>query len=119
MRNRESSSRLWPSGVRIIAISTRWSPSPVTRPAHSPSIIPCPSSSRPSSTKNAIAAGRSSTTMPTLSIRSIATGDDLYLGFPRAFDRPDPDAALPPSDGDFPDLDEVVDRLDEGVVRRL
>jgi hypothetical protein len=35
-RNRESSSRLWPSGVRIIAISTRWSPSPVTRPAHYP-----------------------------------------------------------------------------------
>jgi hypothetical protein len=32
---RESSSRLWPSGVRIMAISTRWSPSPVTRPAHS------------------------------------------------------------------------------------
>src|SRR6266516_2349504 len=42
---------------------------PVTRPDQSPSIMARPSSSRPSSRKNAIAAGRSSTTMPTLSIR--------------------------------------------------
>jgi hypothetical protein len=40
-----------------MAISTRWLPSPVTRPAHSPSTVPCPSSSRPSSRKNSIVAG--------------------------------------------------------------
>src|SRR6266704_1067243 len=69
VRNRESSSRPWPSGVRIMAISTRWSPSPVTRPAHSPSIVARPSSSRPSSRKKSIVPPRSSTTIPTLSIR--------------------------------------------------
>jgi hypothetical protein len=68
-RKRESSSRLWPSGVRIMAISKGWSHSPVTRPAHSPSTMARPSCSRPSSRKNAIVAGRSTTTMPTLSIR--------------------------------------------------
>src|SRR5581483_10613191 len=49
-----------------IAISTRWPGRPVTRPAHSPSYVPCPSSSSPSSRKNVIVAGRSSTTMPVL-----------------------------------------------------
>src|SRR5256885_12965138 len=52
-----------------MALSTRWSPSPVTRPAHSPSMMARPSSSRPSSLKNSMVAARSSTTMPTLSIR--------------------------------------------------
>src|SRR2546429_6790940 len=61
-----------------MAISTRWSPSPVTRPAHSPSTMARPSSWRPSSRKNSIVAGRSSTTMPTLSIRLRAT-DPIYL----------------------------------------
>src|SRR5919198_3239052 len=56
-----------------MAISTRWSPSPVTRPAHSPSTMARPSRSRPSSRKNSIVASRSSTTMPTLSIRLSAT----------------------------------------------
>src|SRR5437868_7402094 len=55
-----------------VAISTRWSPSPVTRPAHSPSTMARPSSSRPSSRKNSIVAARSSTTMPMLSIRLTA-----------------------------------------------
>src|SRR3954471_24944915 len=58
-----------------MAISTRWSPSPVTRPAHSPSIMACPSSSRPSSRKKSIAPPRSSTTIPTLSIRLSAMFD--------------------------------------------
>jgi hypothetical protein len=52
-----------------MAIWTRWSPSPVTRPAHSPSTMARPSSSRPSSAKKARAASRDATTMPTLSIR--------------------------------------------------
>src|SRR6267143_462935 len=55
VRNREISSRLWPSGVRIMAISTRWSRSPVTRPAHSPSTVARPSSSSPSSARTASA----------------------------------------------------------------
>src|SRR5215813_11220852 len=66
---RESSRRLWPSGVRIMAISTRWPRTPVTRPAHSPSMGMRPSRVRPSSVKNSMAASMSSTTMPTLSIR--------------------------------------------------
>src|SRR6185503_19401225 len=66
---RESSMRPCPSGVRIIAISTRWPWRPVTRPDHSPSIGIRPSRTRPSSIKNSMAASRSSTTMPTLSIR--------------------------------------------------
>src|SRR6188472_122982 len=56
-----------------MAISTRWSRSPVTRPDQSPSIIMRPSSSRPSSAKKEIAASSDSTTMPTLSIRCSAT----------------------------------------------
>src|SRR5919109_5111797 len=52
-----------------MAISTRMSRSPVTPSAQSPSIGARPSSSRPSSVKNAMAASMSCTTMPTLSIR--------------------------------------------------
>jgi len=66
---RDSSIPPWPSGIRIMAISTRCSRSPVTRPDQSPSIIARPSSSRPSSAKKEIAASSDSTTMPTLSIR--------------------------------------------------
>jgi hypothetical protein len=73
VRKRDSSRRLWPSGARIMAISTRWSASPVTRPAHSPSIVARPSSSRPSSRNKSIVSPRSSTTTPTLSIRLSAT----------------------------------------------
>src|SRR5947209_7032157 len=52
-----------------MAISTRMSRNPVTPSAQSPSIGARPSISRPSSVKNSMAASRSSTTMPTLSIR--------------------------------------------------
>src|SRR5438128_2563340 len=52
-----------------MAISTRMSRNPVTPSAQSPSIGARPSSSRPSSVKNSMAASMSSTTMPTLSIR--------------------------------------------------
>src|ERR1051325_3666453 len=58
-----------------MAISTCWSPSPVTRPAHSPSMVARPSRLRPSSRKKAMVASRSSTTMPMLSIRLMA----MYL----------------------------------------
>src|SRR5205809_692185 len=57
-----------------MAISTRWSRSPVTRPDQSPSIIARPSSSRSSSAKNELAASSDSTTMPTLSIRGAPRG---------------------------------------------
>jgi hypothetical protein len=69
VRKRESSILPLPSGIRIMAVSTRWSRSPVTRPDQSPSIMARPSSSRPSSAKKEIAASSDSTTMPTLSIR--------------------------------------------------
>src|SRR5438552_10975742 len=69
---RESSRRLCPSGVDIMATSTRWPRTPVTRPAHSPSMGMRPSRVSPSSVKNLMAASRSSTTMPTLSIRMTA-----------------------------------------------
>src|SRR6266571_3109882 len=65
-----SSSRLWPSGVRIMAMSARTSLSPTTRSTQRPSTGASPSSSIPSSAKNALAASRSSTTMRTLSIRN-------------------------------------------------
>src|SRR5437868_4354477 len=52
-----------------MAISTRMPLSPVTPSAQSPSTGARPSSSRPSSAKNSMAASRSSTTMPTLSMR--------------------------------------------------
>src|SRR5437667_3505124 len=65
-----SSTRLWPSGVRIMAMSARTSLSPTTRSTQRPSTVDLPSSSIPSSAKNALAASRSSTTMRTLSIRN-------------------------------------------------
>src|SRR5688572_13728802 len=52
-----------------MAISTRMSRNPVTPSAQLPSIGTRPSSSRPSSVKNSMAASMSSTTMPTLSMR--------------------------------------------------
>ena len=64
-----SSSLPWPSGVRIIAMSLRTPSSPTVRSAQRPSTCPLPSSSMPSSVKNATAASMSSTTMATLSIR--------------------------------------------------
>ena len=77
---RDSSRRPWPSDVRIMATSTRWPCTPVTRPAQSPSMSMQPSSARPSSAKNATAASRSSTTMPALSIRStVKTTPKLVL----------------------------------------
>src|SRR5216684_768578 len=50
-------------------MSFRTPSSPTQRSTHCPSTVISPSSSRPSSTKNAVAAFRSLTTMPTLSIR--------------------------------------------------
>src|SRR5215510_438210 len=67
--NLSSSSRPWPSGVRIIAISHRTFSSPTTRSTQRPSTGISPSNSIPSSTKKAFAASRSSTTIRTLSIR--------------------------------------------------
>jgi hypothetical protein len=65
-----------------MAISTRWPASPVTRPAYSPSIVARPSSSRPSSWKKSIVPPRSSTTIPTLSIR-LSAMRRLYRMSPR------------------------------------
>ena len=67
--NLASSSRLWPSGVRIMAMSARTSLSPTTRSTQRPSTGASPSASKPSSTNNAWAASRSSTAMRMLSIR--------------------------------------------------
>jgi hypothetical protein len=67
----DSSSRAWPSGVCSMAISDRTPSSPTTRSTQRPSTDPSPCSSSPSSTKNSIAAARSSTTMPTWSILRI------------------------------------------------
>src|SRR5437867_2741590 len=53
-----SSTRLWPSGVRIMAMSARTSLSPTTRSTQRPSTVVSPSSSIPSSAKNALAASR-------------------------------------------------------------
>src|SRR5438093_13296798 len=64
-----SSSMPCPSGVRIIARVARTSLSPIKLPTAGPSTVVSPSSLRPSSMKNALAASRSSTTMRTLSIR--------------------------------------------------
>ena len=68
-RNRVSSSLPWPSGVRIIAMSTRTPSMPLTRSTQAPATGISPSTSMPSSVKKAIAAGRSSTTTLTWSIR--------------------------------------------------
>src|SRR5437899_9588790 len=82
--NLSSSIRPWPSGVRIIAMSLRTPSSPTTRSTDCPSTVASPSSSRPSSAKNAIAALRSSTTMRTLSIRrSVMSPEPPRLGWPR------------------------------------
>ena len=67
--NLVSSTRPWPSGVRIMAMSARTPSSPTVLSTHGPSTSVWPSSSIPSSAKNALAASRSSTTMSTLSIR--------------------------------------------------
>ena len=75
--NLVSSTRPWPSGVRIIAMSLRTPSSPMRRSTDRPSTVASPSSSIPSSTKNAIAASRSSTTTPTLSIRRIVMSPSL------------------------------------------
>src|SRR5205085_10068425 len=64
-----SSSMPCPSGVRIIARVARTSLSPIRLPTKGPSTVVSPSSLRPSSMKNALAASRSSTTMRTLSMR--------------------------------------------------
>src|SRR3954451_13761144 len=71
--NVDSSTRLWPSGVRRNAMSARTPSSPMSWSAHLPSTVVSPSSSRPSWMKNATAASRSSTTTPTWSIRLIVT----------------------------------------------
>src|SRR5213080_2747615 len=68
--NLDSSTRPWPSGVRIMVMSARTSLSPTVLSTQGPSTVVSPSSSIPSSAKNALAASRSSTTMRTLSIRS-------------------------------------------------
>ena len=68
LRNFVSSTRPWPSGVRIIAMST-WTPSsPLTRSTQGPSTGVSPSSAMPRVVKKAMAAGRSSTTTLTWSI---------------------------------------------------
>ena len=67
--NLDSSTRPWPSGVRIMVMSARTSLSPTVWSTQGPSTVVSPSSSIPSSAKNALAASRSSTTMSTLSIR--------------------------------------------------
>ena len=63
--NLVSSTRPWPSGVRIMAMSARTSLSPTTWPTQEPSTCVSPSNSIPSSAKNDLAASRSSTTMRT------------------------------------------------------
>src|SRR3954447_15335160 len=69
--NFASSIRPWPSGVSSIAISARTPSSPTTRSTERPSTDASPCGTSPSSTKNSVAAARSSTTMPTWSIRWI------------------------------------------------
>jgi hypothetical protein len=66
-----SSSRPLPSGVCSIAASARTPSSPTIRSTQRPSTDPSPCSTSPSSTKNSVADARSSTTMPTCSIRWI------------------------------------------------
>src|SRR6185436_6314924 len=84
-----SSSLLWPSGVRIIAMSLRTPSRPTVRSAKRPSTWPLPSNSMPSSVKNATAASRSSTTMATLSIRWMVMPAAYGSSTPgRRFDEP-------------------------------
>jgi hypothetical protein len=54
--NLVSSTRPWPSGVRIMVRSARTPVSPTVRSTHGPSTCVSPSSSIPSSAKNAVAA---------------------------------------------------------------
>src|SRR5919197_2850182 len=72
-----SSTRLWPSGVRSMAMSARTASSPTTRSTQRPSTVVSPSGSIPSSAKNALAASRSSTTIRTLSIRWIVISPSI------------------------------------------
>src|SRR4051794_33641012 len=74
-----SSTRPWPSGVRIMAMSARTSLSPTTRSTTPTGAGASPSSSIPSSAKNAFAASRSSTTMRTLSIRRVVISPEQKL----------------------------------------
>jgi hypothetical protein len=69
--NFASSSRPLPSGVCTIAFSARMPSSPTMRSTQRPSTDHSPCSTNPSSRKNSVAAARSSTTMPTWSIRWI------------------------------------------------
>lgn len=66
---REEAGELEPAVAVRASSQSRRAEHPVTRPAHSPSIVAWPSNSRPSSRKTSIAAARSSATIPTLSIR--------------------------------------------------
>src|ERR1044071_1640672 len=62
-----------PSGVRRITMSARTPSSPFMRSTEPPSTDVSPSNSSPSATKNALAAARSSTTMPMCSRRWTVT----------------------------------------------
>src|SRR5438094_5137236 len=68
----DSSSPVPPSGGRSVTISEREFGMPMTVSTNSPSMNILPSSTRPSPTKNAVAASRSPTVMPTWSKRRIA-----------------------------------------------
>jgi hypothetical protein len=59
-----SSSRPLPSGVCIIAMSARTPSSRATRSTQRPSTVLAPCNTSPGSTKNSVAAARSSTTTP-------------------------------------------------------
>jgi hypothetical protein len=91
IRQLESSVAVW---VCRIAISSRPPSSPTTRSTQRPSTGPSPYSSSPSSTKNSVAAARSSTTMPTCSIRWIVMCSMVRIpgsshGVVRRLKRPD------------------------------
>jgi hypothetical protein len=58
LRNFVSSTRPWPSGVRIIAMSDRTPSSPIRRSTERPSTCASPSNSRPSSLKEGDRRGR-------------------------------------------------------------
>src|SRR5579863_6938898 len=75
-----SSSRPWPSGVRIMAMSTRTPSSALTQSTQRPSMGASPSNSMPSSTKNALAASSSSKTTLTWSIRFSDMSRRIRLG---------------------------------------
>lgn len=99
-----SSSRPWPSGVCTTAISARTPSSPTTRSTHRPSTSPSPGSSSPSSTKNSVAAARSSTMMPTWSIRWIAMWYSMVVLLFRRAARPWPLVSLGRSRQDILDI---------------